>query len=137
MAYARTHSAHLAGRYRNVPESVPDVAQLPVVTKAEMMRHFDKWVTDPLVNREQVEAFIAHPTLIGPDYLGRYVVCTTSGQCSTRRCSLVSPFTPSSGLGKRSEEGRSVQRRPPESAHMRASFWLPATETSIHDRSWH
>ena len=60
-----------------------DVTQLPVVTKAEMMRHFDQWVTDPSVNREQVEAFVADPTLIGHDYLNRYVVCTTSGSTGT------------------------------------------------------
>ena len=83
VAYARAHSAYFAGRYRDVPEVVTDVAQLPVVTKAEMMCHFDQWVTDPLVNREQVEAFIAHPALIGHDYLDRYVVCTTSGSTGT------------------------------------------------------
>ena len=83
VAYARAHSAYFAGRYRDVPEVVTDVAQLPVVTKAEMMCHFDEWVTDPLVNREQVEAFIAQPTLIGHDYLDRYVVCTTSGSTGT------------------------------------------------------
>ena len=79
VSYARTHSAYLANRYRNIPEPVADIRQLPVVTKEEMMSHFDEWVTDPLVNREQVAAFIADPSLIGHDYLGRYVVCTTSG----------------------------------------------------------
>jgi phenylacetate-coenzyme A ligase PaaK-like adenylate-forming protein len=79
VVYARTHSAYLATCYRDLPEPLTDVTQLPAVTKAEMMRHFDQWVTDPTVNREQVEAFISDPTLIGHDYLGRYVVCTTSG----------------------------------------------------------
>jgi phenylacetate-coenzyme A ligase PaaK-like adenylate-forming protein len=53
------------------------------VTKAELMRHFDDWVTDQAVTREQVEAFIADPSLIGHDYLDRYVVCTTSGSTGT------------------------------------------------------
>jgi phenylacetate-CoA ligase len=79
VSYARTHSPYLALRYRDVPAEITDVSQLPVVTKTEMMRHFDHWVTDPSVSREQVEAFIADPTLIGHDYLDRYVVCTTSG----------------------------------------------------------
>ena len=83
VAYARTHSAYFADLYRDVPEVVTDVAQLPVVTKAEMMRHFDQWVTDPSVNLEQVEAFVADPSLIGHDYLNRYVVCTTSGSTGT------------------------------------------------------
>lgn len=83
VAYARTHSAYFADLYRDVPEAFADVTQLPVVTKVEMMRHFDQWVTDPSVKREQVEAFVADPTLIGRDYLNRYVACTTSGSTGT------------------------------------------------------
>lgn len=77
--YARRHSRYFADAYRDVPAQLTDVRQLPVVTKAEMMSHFDDWVTDPVVTKQQVEAFIADPSLLGHDYLDRYVVCTTSG----------------------------------------------------------
>ena len=53
VAYARTHSAYLANLYRDVPKALTDTTQLPVVTKAEMMHHFDQWVTDPLVRRSR------------------------------------------------------------------------------------
>ena len=66
-----------------MPATLTDVTQLPVVTKAEMMSHFDQWLTDPTVNRKQVEAFIADPAHLGDDYLDRYVVCTTSGSTGT------------------------------------------------------
>jgi phenylacetate-CoA ligase len=79
VSYARTHSSYFADVYRDVPEPCTDVRHLPVVTKAELMHHFDDWVTDPAVTKQQVEAFIADPALIGHDYLDRYVVCTTSG----------------------------------------------------------
>ena len=79
MAYARTHSPYYANRYRDAPEALSDIRQLPAVTKAEMMSHFDQWVTDPSVARPQVEAFLADPSNVGHDFLGRYVVCTTSG----------------------------------------------------------
>ncbi len=79
VAYARTHSRYFADVYRDVPEQLTDVRQLPVVTKAEMMSHFDEWVTDPAVTKHDVEAFIADPSLIGHDFLDRYIVCTTSG----------------------------------------------------------
>jgi phenylacetate-CoA ligase len=79
VSYARTSSRYYADLYRDVPEQVTDVSQLPVVTKAELMRHFDSWVTDPAITKHQVEAFLADPALIGHDYLDRYVVCTTSG----------------------------------------------------------
>jgi phenylacetate-CoA ligase len=83
VSYARTHSRYFAEVYRDVPEPCSDVGQLPVLTKAELMRHFDDWVTDPAVTKHQVEAFIADPALIGHDYLDRYVVCTTSGSTGT------------------------------------------------------
>ena len=53
------------------------------MTKAEMMAHFGDWVTDPEVSRQGVEEFIADSSLVGHDYLGRYVVCTTSGSTGT------------------------------------------------------
>lgn len=80
---ARAHSRYFAERYREVPEPCTDIRQLPVITKAEMMSHFDEWVTDPEVSRQGVEAFIADPALVGHDYLGCYVVCTTSGSTGT------------------------------------------------------
>ena len=83
VSFAGSHSPYLASRYRNVPATLTDVTQLPVVTKAEMMSHFDQWLTDPTVNRKQVEAFIADPAHLGYDYLDRYVVCTTSGSTGT------------------------------------------------------
>ena len=50
-----------------------------MVTKPELMSHFDDWVTDPAVTKTDVEAFLADPGNIGHDFLERYVVCTTSG----------------------------------------------------------
>jgi phenylacetate-CoA ligase len=79
VSYARTQSRYFAQVYRDVPEQVKSIKQLPVVGKAEMMNHFDEWVTDPAITKHNVEAFIADPSLIGHDYLDRYVVCTTSG----------------------------------------------------------
>lgn len=83
VSYARNHSPYLACRYRDVPTELTEVTQLPVATKAEMMSNFDQWLTDPTVNRKQVEAFIADPAHLGYDYLDRYVVCTTSGSTGT------------------------------------------------------
>ena len=83
VSYTRAHSRYFADLYRAVPEPCTDVGQLPVVTKTEMMSHFDEWVTDPSVTRQGIEAFIADPSLVGHDYLGRYVVCTTSGSTGT------------------------------------------------------
>ncbi|ADU00349.1 MULTISPECIES: phenylacetate--CoA ligase family protein [Mycolicibacterium] len=79
VAYARAHSPHYRRLYHDAPESISRIDQLPPVTKAELMSHFDDWVTDPAVAKERVEEFLADPGNIGRDFLGRYVVCTTSG----------------------------------------------------------
>jgi phenylacetate-CoA ligase len=83
VAFAREHSPYLAARYSSVPAQVTNSRQLPALSKAEMMAHFDEWVTDPHVSRKEVEAFISDPGLIGHDFLDRYVVCTTSGATGT------------------------------------------------------
>lgn len=79
VTYARTQSRYFAQVYRDVPEQVTTLTQLPIVTKAELMDHFDQWVTDSSITRHDVDAFISNPELIGHDYLDSYIVCTTSG----------------------------------------------------------
>ncbi len=77
--YARDHSAFYRLAYRDVPATGIHVTDLPVVTKRDLMAHFDDWVTDREVTRAGVEAFIAAPERIGSRYLGRYVVWKSSG----------------------------------------------------------
>jgi hypothetical protein len=50
-----------------------------MVTKPDVMAHFDEWMTDPAVTRMGIEAFIADQATIGERYLGRFAVWTTSG----------------------------------------------------------
>jgi phenylacetate-coenzyme A ligase PaaK-like adenylate-forming protein len=54
-------------------------ADLPPLTKAELMSQFDDLVTDRRVRRAGVEKFMADPANLGRLYLGRYAVCHTSG----------------------------------------------------------
>ena len=50
------------------------------------MARFDDWVTDRAVNRAGVEEFVASLDNLGRDFLGRYVVFTTSGSTAYPRC---------------------------------------------------
>lgn len=80
--YTRQASRFYAEHYRAVPPRPigPEVFyQLPPVTKPELMARFDDWVTDPSVTRAAVEEFVADLNNLGQDFLGRYVVFTTSG----------------------------------------------------------
>jgi phenylacetate-CoA ligase len=54
-------------------------ADIPPLTKTDMMAHFDELVTDPRIRKADVERFIADPANEGRYYLGRYAVCHTSG----------------------------------------------------------
>lgn len=79
IAFARARSPYYRKLYRDFPLEIDDLRALPVVTKPELMAHFDEWVTDPRVTKAGVEVFAANASLVGKRYLGRYVVWTTSG----------------------------------------------------------
>jgi phenylacetate-coenzyme A ligase PaaK-like adenylate-forming protein len=66
-------------RFRGIDLSRCQPPDLPALTKAEMMAHFDALVTDRRVCRAKVERFIAEPANLGRYYLHRYAVCHTSG----------------------------------------------------------
>lgn len=77
--FARTHSPYYQRLYSHLPTGIQDLSQLPVVTKPELMAHFDDWVTDQEVIRRQVEVFLADKTRIGHHFLKRYLLYTSSG----------------------------------------------------------
>ncbi len=77
--FVRTHSDFYADKYRNVPDRIQDVRQLPPVMKPELLKHFDVWMTDHKITRASVESFVSDKSLVGHHYLGHYFVCTTSG----------------------------------------------------------
>lgn len=56
-----------------------ELFRLPPVRKPILMSQFDDWVCDRAVTRIKTQAFLADPGTIGADFLGRYVVFTTSG----------------------------------------------------------
>lgn len=51
----------------------------PIVRKPQLMRAFDRWVTDPALRLEEVKRFAADPRRIADPYLQRYVVWESSG----------------------------------------------------------
>lgn len=52
---------------------------LPVARKAELMRHFEDWVTDPSLELAGLRSFLRDPAQIGQAYRGRYMVWESSG----------------------------------------------------------
>jgi phenylacetate-coenzyme A ligase PaaK-like adenylate-forming protein len=84
--FARTNSPYYQRLYRDLPDGVQDLSQLPPVTKMELMEHFDDWMTDRAVTKAGVEAFVSDKTRIGHHFLNRYLLYTSSG--STGRQAL-------------------------------------------------
>jgi phenylacetate-coenzyme A ligase PaaK-like adenylate-forming protein len=81
---ARTSSPYYRRLYRDVPETVTDLAanlgELPPVGKRELMENFDDWVTDPHITLAGLKKdLLGDASGIGGLYRGQYLVLTTSG----------------------------------------------------------
>jgi putative adenylate-forming enzyme len=57
--------------------------EIPTINKNIMMEHFDDFVCDPKLKREELEKFVSDPANRGKNYLGRYHVVHTSGSSGT------------------------------------------------------
>jgi len=75
-AYAYAHSPFYQQFHKGLYDA--PLEDLPVLTKALLMEHFDDLVTDRAIHLKEVKASMAHPT--GDErWLGRYWVNATSG----------------------------------------------------------
>ena len=79
LGWARRHSRFYAGHWGAPAHRDIRLTDLPPVHKAQLMAHFDDWVTDPAVTRKAVEEFAADPERIGQPLLGHYAVFSSSG----------------------------------------------------------
>ncbi|MEV6037478.1 hypothetical protein AB0L65_40450 [Nonomuraea sp. NPDC052116] len=84
VAYARAHSPYYREFLGDLPAEVDDPSLLPVTSKKLLMSHFDDWATDSEVTRERVEEFVADPARVGEQFLGKYLVATSSGTSGVR-----------------------------------------------------
>ena len=78
LQHVRQNSPYLKEKYRDIPLDAP-LSAYPATSKVEMMNNFDRWMTDPAVTRAGVEAFMSDLHNVGREYLGKYLVYTTSG----------------------------------------------------------
>jgi len=83
ITYAREASPFYSRLYRRQPLHGVRLAELPPVTKRQLMAHFDDVITQPGVTRPAVEAFTADPGRVGQSLFGRYGVFTSSGTTGT------------------------------------------------------
>lgn len=89
VAFARAHSPYLRELYAHLPARVEETELLPVTSKAELQTHFDDWVTDHEATIAAAREYSATPGTPGSRFLGRYVVCTSSGTTGRRGMALI------------------------------------------------
>src|SRR5262249_21760065 len=79
LRHAHTHSPFYRRRYRGIDLERCAISDLPPLTKPQMMAEYDDLPTDRAVCRIGLEKFMADPSNLGKYFLGKYVVCHTSG----------------------------------------------------------
>lgn len=86
LRHAAAESPFYRELYRGIDPDNVELADLPTVTKAQLMERFDDWVTDPRLNLADVER---HVEGLADDalHLGEYRVMATSG--STGRVGFI------------------------------------------------
>jgi phenylacetate-coenzyme A ligase PaaK-like adenylate-forming protein len=79
VGWAKERSPFHARRLASVDPARFKLAEIPPLTKAEMMEHFDEFLTDRELKREELEDFIGDPERLGRYYRDRFVITRTSG----------------------------------------------------------
>lgn len=79
LAAAQFGSALYRERLKGLDSKTTPLADLPIVTRAELMGRFADWVTDPALDLAALRAFTADTASCGRAFLGRYVVWESSG----------------------------------------------------------
>lgn len=79
LAHAAAHSPRYRRLLAGCDPATVRLDELPVARKSELMRDFEGWVTDPALSLPALRRFVADPSNIASDFLGRYTVWESSG----------------------------------------------------------
>lgn len=77
--YAVEHSPFYRRKYQGIDLDHCRVQDLPVLTKGDMMAHFDEFVTDRRLKRDEIAKWMHDLSNMGKYYLDEFVVSHTSG----------------------------------------------------------
>jgi phenylacetate-coenzyme A ligase PaaK-like adenylate-forming protein len=76
--YAKEHSPYFKEAYKNIDTDFK-LEDLPVTIKADLMKCYDLWPTDPEVTEKSVREYLSDVENVSESYLGRYTALSTSG----------------------------------------------------------
>jgi len=77
--HAMDNTEYYARTYQGVDPDKVVPRDLPVVTKADLLAHYEEFLSDPTLERDEMEAFVTDPDNIGRKYKGEYILFHTSG----------------------------------------------------------
>lgn len=79
LAHAQARSRWWAERLAGIDPASARLVDLPVSRKAELMAHFDQWVTDPRLRLAELRRFVADAAHIAEPYADEWTVWESSG----------------------------------------------------------
>ena len=78
VSYSKKHSPYFRKHYSEIDEDNFTLEDLPPVSKPELMKCYDDWVTDSNVTYDGVFEYVDSPIESRGPYLGKYAAITTS-----------------------------------------------------------
>jgi phenylacetate-coenzyme A ligase PaaK-like adenylate-forming protein len=79
LRHAHQHSPFYRRRYQGIDLERCSITDLPPLSKVDMMANYDNFPTDRSIQRAELENFMSDEANLGKYFLGKYVVCHTSG----------------------------------------------------------
>lgn len=70
--YAKTNSPYFAKLYQGVDENA-SLSSLPTTNKAEMMAHFDEWLTDRSISKDKVSRLVLTKRFYRPSQIHYHI----------------------------------------------------------------
>ena len=99
LKYANQHSTYYRTLYEGIDLDHVKLSDLPPVTKIDLMDHFNDWITDKNVTKEEVDEFTSHKENIGKKFKNKYIVYQTSGSTGAPMTILDDNFTHDVAIG--------------------------------------
>lgn len=79
LRHTMAHSKYYQDRWKRINIETCKLQDLPILTKADLMEHFEDVVTDSRLKKEPIIEFMTNLDNIGRYFLGEFVVSHTSG----------------------------------------------------------
>ncbi len=83
VSYSKNHSAYFRRLYSDIDVDNFSLEDLPPVTKSELMKCYEDWVTDSDITYNNVVEYVNSPVETRGSYLGKYAALMTSGTSGT------------------------------------------------------